>query len=356
MSQVNQSNGESAVGSQDDFMDEKQFNLVDGFLILLRRKKIIAVVAMAVMLATFVYGVLAERVYKVETVVVSTLFEELITLNMNNHNISLLVDPILTKKHLGKIYDIFVDNIKMRSSVKSYFNNSDVFQAVTGKVREDITDDEFNLIINDFYQQLNVNKNKGVTNISLIGVNDNMIGSWLDGLVDFVNKETVKKYIKKLKAEIAFKIDVQNRELTNRRLVFKQIQEDEIKRKLESYQIAKTLGIDTVVNVQFSDQHFKGTKILQAEMDALKRRAHSDAFIPDLPSLLDQKRVLESITFDELNLPSVMVKKSAGEYVELIKPRVRWMLALALALCLGVIAGFIAELISAVKKRSNSIS
>lgn len=369
MSQVNQGNGESAVGNQDDYMNEKQFNLIDGFLIIFRRKKLIVTIAVSFLLVVFLYGVFAERVYQTDIVVMRPSIDNVKKLNVKNKDVAIVFEEIkfegvsttiLDDGKLGETYNNFIDEIISRSMVKKFFDEKNMFFEIAGKTTEAASAGRVNQVFDSFYRQLSVNKNNSMTVISLTGTDSENIGLWLNELVDFVNKEMVDLLVQDLRISMALFVQNINNTIEHDRVTGEWYREDQIATKQEQYAMAKKLGIDRTVVTQFTDEYLKGTRLLQAEIEMLKNQnatVLTSAKTEDtmrMNTLKGIQQKLEPTILDNINVTAVVVKKKAGEHVELVKPKLRWMLAGVLALVLGIVLAFIVELVNSIKKREKS--
>ena len=222
---------------------------------------------------------------------------------------------------------------------------------------------------------MNADKNRNSTRVTFEGTHNKKIGLWLDSLIAMANQETINQLVKNLQSSIDEKIKSIKIGISSKRSIYKQRREDELGRLDEAFQIAKRLGIhdhlfvpnvdaisaeldnisNRLSNANNLSSYMKGTKVLQAEINALKNRKSDDIHIDGLRDLQEQLTRLESIKVDKNKLQTVIVDKKAVVNIEQIRPNRILIVILSLILggMLGIFGVFIMEFVSNFKNQIN---
>ncbi len=347
---------------------EDEISLVDIVNVLLRRKKLILGITAVTVCIGLLYAFSQQRVYQVETILLPPSFEDIQPLNvLSSSNVN-----------SSNVFASFISNVNSRKLRQAFFNNFKIIETLSDKSSQILTDKDNNDLFEGFSNSIKV---KG-SQITLESVHKEKMGEWLDSFVEMANQTTISQLVKNLQATIDSRIKSLKIQISSKRSIYKQRREDELGRLEEAYQIAKELGIrdhlfvpnvDGTFNRAVSAEldsiskslsnennlsiYMKGTKVLQAEINALKNRKSDDIHITGLRDLQEQLTRLEAIKIEKDKLQTVIVDKKAIVNVEPIRPKRKLIVILSLILggMLGIFAVFIMEFISNFKKQIDSV-
>ena len=343
--------------------DEDEISLVDIVRLFLRRKKIIFGITVLVVCIGLIYAFSSKRVYEVETILLPPSHEDIQPLSVLDEN----------KVNSNSVYESFISNANSRQLRKKFFDEYKLLESISNISMPVLTSKDVNDIFESFSKILIVKTDKKSENtrISLEGTDDKKLGDWLDSFIVMVNEETKKQLIRDIQANLDSKIKNINTSIASKRSNYKKRREDELGRLEEALQIALNLGIRDYNNVnsltsnnnnlsiymQDKKIYMQGTRVLQAEIMALKNRKSDDIYIEGLRDLQEQLTRLETIAIDKDKLQTVIVDKKAVVNVEPIRPKRLLIVILSLILggILGIFTVFILEFISNLKKQINSV-
>ena len=344
-------------------VDEDEISVIDMVNVLLRRKKLILGVASAVFVAGLLYVFTAKQVYEVESILLPPSFENIQELNVLNSN----------NVNSNDIFDSFIRNINSRKLRKEFFDKFKILEILSDGSSQVMDTEGANDFFEDFSKAIKVRSDKksSFTSVALESEYKERLGGWLDSFIAMANQETINQLVIDLQANIDSKTQSLKINISSKRSIYKQRREDELGRLQEAFQIAKSLGIrdynntssmlskNNNLSIYMNDtkRYMEGTKILQAEINALKNRKSDDIHIKGLRDLQEQLTRLETIKVDKNKIQTVIVDKKAIVNVELIRPKriLIVMLSLILGGMLGIFVVFIMEFISNFKKQSDSV-
>jgi len=341
---------------------DDEISLVDIVRILIRRKNLTIGITIISVLIGLVYAFTTKRVYQVETILFPPSIENIQPLN------------VLTNRAVNSaaVFSTFVHVIESRKLKKMFFDKSEILETFSKNLNHNLSKKEANDFFRNFSESLkvNVDKKTSSTRITLQGIYKNKIGNWLDNLVKTANQETINQLVRNLQADIDSKIKKLRIEISSKRSIYKQRRQDELERLKEAYQIAKNLGIhehlfvpnvdnkssraifaelnsisNRLSNANNLSSYMKGTKVLQAEISALKNRKSDDFHITGLRDLQEKLTRLGAIKIEKNKLQAVIVDKKAVVNIKPIRPKRKLIVILSLILggMLGVFAVFIIE-------------
>ena len=345
---------------------EDEISLVDIIKVLLRRKKLILGVTATIVCIGLLYAFTTKRVYQVDTLLSPPSDKIIQTFNLNN----------LQNVNKNDIYSGFTKIIESRAFRNEFFNKSNVIETLSDIPESKMTSREINNIFEAFNDSLKVikdTKNKeNDIEITLEGTDKDKLGRWLDDFVAHANSATINQVVNKLRADVDYKIKKLTLEIKNKRLFYNQIRKDELGRLIEAYNLAKDLGIveykanknvvssKNTLSIYMGDskRYMDGTRVLQAEINALKNRKSDDIHIEGLRNLQEQLIKLEAINVEKNNLEAATVDKKAIVNINPIRPNRKLIVILSLILggMLGIFAVFIMEFMSNFKKQVDNVN
>jgi len=359
---------------QSQTVSEDEISLVDIVIFLLRRKKLMfSITVIAVCIGTF-YAFTQKRVYQVETILLPPSFENIKPLNvLNNSNVA--SNKVTGNKVTGSaVFARFADNIKSRQVKKAVFDKYKIFKTLSENSSRTLNENDTNNLFEGFSKALDVSvdKNSNSIRITLEGTHKEEIGNWLDSFVEIANQETIDQLVRTLQETIDSRIKSLKVEMSDKQFIYKQQREDELVRLQEAYQIAKSLGIhehlfipnnngkstrailaelisisDRLLNVNKLPDYMRGTKVLQAEITALKNRKLDNFHIDGFRDLQKKLTMLEAITIEKNKIQAVIVDKKAAVSINPVRPNRKFIIILSLVLggLLSIFTVFIIEFI-----------
>lgn len=367
-------------------LSEDEISLVDIFSLLFRRKKLILSITTVVFIIGLFYAFTQKRVYQVETILLPPSFENIQGLNvLNDSN----YDGNLTSSNddnnltSSNVFATFIHNLNSRKMRHKFFDKHKILDALSEHSKVALSKKDINGIFESFSKSLSVKEDKkaGIVRVSLVGAKNELIGSWLDDFITMTSKETIKQLVTNVQLNINSKVESININISSKRTTYKQRREDQLARLKEAYQIAKELKIighlfvpsvegsqneaisaelnsisKSLSNENNLSVYMKGTKVLQAEINALKNRKSDSIHIIGLRDLQEQLTRLQSIKIETKNLKSVDVDKMASVNIEIIGPKRKLIVMLSIVLggMLGIFSVFILEFIGNFKKQVNN--
>lgn len=365
MSPDKQVSNPSAYQPQPAYEDE--ISLVDIVNLLLRRKKIILGVTVITLCIGLLYAFTANRVYQVETILSPPSNKIIQSFNLKN----------LQSVKKEDIYSSFTQIIETRRLRQDFFNKFNIIETLSDIPESKMTTSEINKIFENFSDSLKVaKKTKNDKNdkikITLEGADKGKIGPWLDSFVAFADSTIVNRTVNDIREGINYKIKNLKLQIKNKRIFYNQRRDDELERLHENYRIAQKLGIierndsknmvssKNNLSIYMSDtkRYMEGTKVLQAEINAIKNRKSDDIHIVGLRALQEELTTLEAIKVENDKLQTFSVDKKAIVNIEPIRPKTKLIVMLSLILggLLGILGVFILEFINKLKKQVNNDS
>jgi len=358
---------------------KSEINLIDIVLLLLRRKKIILGVTIVVVCLGLLNAFSQQRVYQVETILLYPTPESIQPLNVFEK----------TSVESGNIFATFMGNINSRTLKKHFFDEFRILDAYSQKLGKARNMEETNKLFEGFSKAIKVIENKQLQpiHITFEGTDKEKIGYWLDSYIQLANEETSNQLVRDLQATIDSQIKNLKINISSRRSISKQRRTDDLKRLQEAYQVASELGIHehlfvpkfnnsnaetltaelnkqnfseklNIINKSVSSSgglsdYMKGTKVLSAEINALKNRKSDDIHISGLRDLQEQLSRLEAIVIDKDKLQTVTIDKKATESIKPVRPKRKSIVIMSFLLggLLGVFVAFMVEFFIKLKKK-----
>ncbi|MBN4080093.1 LPS O-antigen chain length determinant protein WzzB [Beggiatoa alba] len=367
---------------QPTLVHEDEISLVDIACTLLRHKKLILGITAVSVCMGLLYAFSIKRVYQVEAILAPPTYEQVQALNVVG----------IQNMSTNEVFSVFSKNLKTRSLRKAFFDKSNILESLAGETEKNWSEKEIYNVFEGFSDSLKVTNGKksGVINITLEGTEKDKIGVWLDGFIESVHHKTVKQLLRNLQIKVNSEVTELKAEITSKRVIYKKRRGDELSRMQEAYQIAKSLGIQdhlfvpdlkgNLKGIDGSEEvsstkiyrelnniakrlssinnlsgYMKGTKLLQAEINALNNRTSDDSYIGGLRDLQEKLSKLEAIKIEKNNFVAVLIDKKAVIDIESNYPQRKLIVMLSLVLggILGIFGVFISEMFKNVKNFQN---
>ena len=338
---------------------EDEFNLIDIVQVLFRRKKLILLIAILIFCIGIFYSFSVKQVYEVKTIILPPSLEDIQPLTVLNSS----------SVNSNDVFSSFIGNLNSRKLRKKFFDEFRIQEVLSDSSSSQLLGaKEIDALFEDFSKRLTVKTEKGLVsaNVTLEGINKDKIGGWLDDFVTLGDLETKNQLERNFQANLNSKIKNLKINISSKRSIYKLRRKDELARMNESLKIAKSLAIheynsivkihskNTNLSIYMQDKkmYMLGTKVLQAEIKALKNRKSDDIYIEGLRDLQEQLTKLESIKLDKSKLHTVIVDKKAIINFETIRPNKKLIILISLIFggILGIFTAFIMEFINNFKR------
>ena len=334
--------------------EQDEISLIDLYLVLVKGKKILFATMIFVVLAAVAYLLLVTKVYQVTAMLLEPTADQLVLTNTN------VVNP----------------NIDVKQT-KFLFEPKDIFEQYKVELKSNET---WNLFVEAHPDSFGKNKTPDSEIVSehnpLVIATDkeypgphmlieydsddkDQASDILTQYLGFARLQFVESLINQHKQKIEQKIANLEFNIKSSRAQAKIKREDEIARLENDYAIAKKLNIQenrmlavqdksslTVVTSNMDiPRYMRGTRVLAAELDALKNRPSDDAFIEGLRDWQQEVSRLKQIQFAPKQFQPFTLDGAVNKPDSPIKPKKTLVLALSivLGLFLGVFAVFFFE-------------
>ncbi|MBE0493898.1 MAG: LPS O-antigen chain length determinant protein WzzB [Thiomicrospira sp.] len=179
---------------------------------------------------------------------------------------------------------------------------------------------------------------------------------WLNEYVKFTANKTRQHILDTIHSRLAQEKNQLQQQISALIEQEKDERQNKIQRLNESLEIAQKAGIhDSITNKstgQFDADYLRGTKILAAEIQALKNRESDEAFALGVSKLSEKLKLINSVNLNADNIIPVQIDKTATVPNSPIKPNKKLIVAVALVLG-GMLGVFIALIRGAVRKRKD---
>jgi LPS O-antigen subunit length determinant protein (WzzB/FepE family) len=161
----------------------------------------------------------------------------------------------------------------------------------------------------------------------------------IHGYIEYASQHTIKNFTKGLADDIENRIIVGKHAENSLVKIFLRQQDDRITILKEALDIAKNIGATKPLEKVYSSSvniplYFRGTELLQAEINALQQRGESDAYfyVPQIREIQEWMRMLGDIKIDPT---TISIAQTGSPKISKIGPSV------ARTLALGLIGGIL---------------
>lgn len=199
----------------------------------------------------------------------------------------------------------------------------------------------------------------GLLEVGFSGNDAQLVSDTVSRYIDYVQSTAKQKLSEDYNAGLARRKAALEAELGSLRLKYQEMSKSTLSRLKESYNIAASLGIHedrtqgwinensgrlaggnapvAAINAVKPPDYYRGTRALQAEMDALAARLDNDSFIEGVPKVIAELKSLERYKVNFVGHDIIDLRESPSPAIDPVKPKKA--LVLALSLVLGGMAG-----------------
>ncbi len=324
---------------------EDEINLVDLWLVLVKRWRLIFSVIVVSVVIAVALALWLPRTYQAE--------------------IHLL--PPLEKDVQGmqgmqgmKPEDVFIQvqgNLKSKAALKVFFEAEKLIDILAPERNAKLNEQS---VLNAFQESFHFNadkKDKRLFSVTLDWSDQEQVADLLNRYIEMIAAQTKKEILSKAKGDLLQNKITVEQAIASKRAMAAQRRSDEIARLSEALLIAQTLNITNsessslLKNVDFSQSQesnpialfSQGSNALQAQISALKSRKTDDPYIKGIRELQEQLMMLNNklLVFND-DFKVVRIDQQAFRPDSPIKPKKRLIVALGgvLGLMLGIFAAF----------------
>ncbi|TCK18098.1 chain length determinant protein (polysaccharide antigen chain regulator) [Thiogranum longum] len=338
---------------------ESEISLVDLWRIIAARKYLVLMsVLVAVALAT-VYVFVAEPSYRAEANLLPPQQQDIQALAVNINGSSDLGVERYTPE---LVYQAFLKNLRSKGLRREFFDANDLVMHYLN----DASDKDANIdrvFDRKFNVNLQVQEDKADPSLAVVSLSDTdpqLASQWLNQLVEFADKRTVRQLVNDVNSAIRSEIDGIQRQMDSKLKLAAQRRFDRINQLREALRIAKETAAtgasvspvvpgkkqpNIVVSTGQMPLYMRGEEALKAEISVLESRKSDEPFIPALRNLQERKAFLDGALIDAGQLSSITIDMAARVPYKAEKPRKSFVFLLAsvLGLMFGIFAAMISE-------------
>ena len=347
-------------------------DLYELWITLWKRKWLIIAITVFATLGSTIYTQNLQSIYKAEALLLPPKEKDFKVLNLvslqkstssETKNIVMSLENKLLNAE--NIFLKFKKNLKSRDVLKRFIKKYGLMQILapdrTGtKGNEDIYKGFAGLVKQD--------KINGITHLSIELHDNELAAKWINDLIEFADKETVRQLVQDLQNMIDNQIQAIEYNISSKRFMAEKRREDQIIRYAEHAEIAKQLGIigrvDATNIIQTTQRnldiatattplYYLGYDALTTEINVLRNRESDDPFIPGLRDLQEQVALLHSLQIDKELMRTVRIDQAAYPPKSPIKPDRKFFIYVttAIAFFVGIILSFFLDFLIKQRER-----
>ena len=348
---------------EDDTMD-----LYEMLVTLWKNKWIVITITLVAALGSIIYVLNMPRIYKAEALLLPPKQKDFYSMNLLDFKVSILdqkgnlIKPELNSEN---VFRRFKQNLRSRSLQRQFINKNNLMELLALDRTAETPDEA---IYKRFAELFKLSEKNGITSLSIDLPEAEISAQWINGFIEFVDKETVSQLVEDTQNSIENQIREIEYNIKSKRLMAERRREDQIIRYTEHAEIAKRLGmlgrVDATNIIQTTEisrdiasatspLYYLGYEALLTEIEILRNRKSDDPFILGLRDLQEQLAMLQSITLDEKNMSAVQIDQAAFPPKYAIKPNRRLIVSLAtvFGLFAGVLLVFFIEFFKGMTKK-----
>ena len=359
----------------------EEINLIDIVKLLLNQKGLIlGITVLCTMLAVGV-AIMLPREYRVEVVTMPAFAATAEKLTVHSMNISSdssdstdSSDQYFFKVEPEELYQGFIENLSSNRLRRQFFEDHELLQVLSlkedGRSSDEIFKKEFSGKLT--VKRINNSNNQPMlVHITLDGQDPELIADWLNGFVDLADKETIFEQTQAFLTKVQRVKEGVLHRIESLRIAEKARRIDLIVQLREALIVAEKIGwIDrpgnedilyaqakinkTQMSFSFQDMplYLRGTKALQAEIEALEQRKNEDPFVPELRGLQEQLDYFSAASQDSVNAHAMMIDQKAIPDKVPIKPKRKLIVVVGCVLgaLLAVLVVFIRNFAATIKQ------
>ncbi|RKZ72949.1 MAG: hypothetical protein DRR19_31500, partial [Candidatus Parabeggiatoa sp. nov. 1] len=333
--------------------EDDEINLLELWRVLVRKKRLLVGITLAVTLAVSAYAFFAPPFYKAEIFLLPPLAKDVHGLNFQALNIN--------EHSSASVYNLFVRNLRSRAFRMRMFKEQNLVDLLAPDRDPDtrIAD----VFERTFNQALTVSQDlrkKGLEDFATVSFETrdaHLSAKVLNDFIRLVNAETISILSQNVAEKLNSRKQLLQNQIASKRKLAPLRRGDRIQVLEDAALVAEILGIvdNTVptimngpttpvvaVNNSQLPMYMRGTKSLRVIAKTLRQRSIEDPFINGLRELQEQLVLLESITFNRDSITAVTIDQWAIEPKTHAKPKRLLIIAIGfvLSLMIGVFLAF----------------
>jgi len=330
-------------------IEADEFSIFDLWRALVRRKGMIALIATIATAIGLLNALLASPVYQTSIILSPPAEKDISALQPIEYSVE---NP---QAEPDFIFGRYMKYLQLKSVQREFFLHHGVVDALAPDAK---TATELREAVNSFGDSIDFKDDT----LTLTGSDPKLIADWLNDFVHVSEISMVESLTADFNSALQHRIDNLKLDVVSKLKMAIHGREDRIVQIREALSIAKVLGIsdyrlsptitsnkelDGKVSVSSQDTplYLRGTKSLQAELDALQRRKDDRAFIPGLSETELKITLLEARTIKPDNIHVMRVDEIALPPKKSFKPKRKLIVltSLLIGIILGILVAFIAE-------------
>lgn len=325
------------------------------------QRKMIIAITLAVVFAAGIYAFTAEKTFKAEVYILPPTESDIQSLTIKSLGNQKGITSNLSEFQVNQVNQVFINELLSFESQKDFLKTFDSRSSfLVGKMDSKNIEQK---VFENFSERLRFSppdkkSQRDVSKLSFEYFDAEASASIVNDYLYFSLDRAKERLLNEVTNQLAHELKQIDRHISALVQSEKDQRLGRIKVLEEAYQIAKKTGIETAsVNLfetNAQPDYLKGTRLLSAEIDALKSRDDDAAFIDAVQELKAQKAYLTSVKIDKSMINPVRVDQYAYPPESPEKPNKKLILAVAIVLG-GMLGIFIALIRSAVQKRRQEV-
>ena len=330
-----------------DFDQNDEIDLFELFAAIWSRKAIILTIATLVIVIAALYLWFTPKVYQAKVYLSEVQPADIALLNIAEEQLGQYSQSLTAES----VFALFQKNMSSRALALAYFKEH--VEPVYRNVGMGASSDR--LFENVFLASISVvkpGKNSDYFTVTHEYTDADLTAQWLNGYVQYVIANTKQELVDAALHNKTLAVDSYKKKMDSLRSVYQQNLQDQIVRLEEAFSIAKKLNLKKSTNSNLANKipsrnldesllYMRGWDVLQAEIETLKKRTHTDPFISGIRPLQENINFLASVSYDDELIHIVTVDAWAEQPERAIKPKKALVLVLA-GLLGGMLGVFIA--------------
>jgi len=267
---------------------------------------------------TVIFGVLAvvlPKEYLVESILLPPTESSVNTLLVPAFKRQFIVKDLFVIENKDLYYQ-FLDNLRSVELRQHFFNGKNIILKYRANYSGDVGDEV--IFENEFNRKFDISYDEGsdgdtkIITIELSGDDPFLVTEWLNDYIRYIDIKTIDFVKDAIRAKLISERKAVQDKILSARAAGEKKRANELDRIVENLSIAKQLGIVEPADVSFNSyslnvssetglvesqkstpDYLKGTRVLTAEWEMLKKRKNMDLFVPGLLKLVEEREYLD---------------------------------------------------------------
>lgn len=281
--------------------DDNELDLIELVQLLWKNRLTIILFTAIVTGTSLLYALYSTPTYQVQTTALPVSESEL-----SRYNQVALLDSSLNPLNPEQAFSIFLRYLNSNQLRRDFFESfylPNQFEGTPDALQSEQLWREFNTILN-----IDAPSQKGPikATVKFEGPSPQLITLWANQYMELALNAAKNNASNNIKSAISTKLASLNTRIATLRQAAEQERRNQIIRLQEALSLANEINLqlppssgNLITSYSGEMSYLRGYQALQAELDILTNRKNNDPFTPELPALLKQKALLESIEIPE---------------------------------------------------------